>query len=40
MSNCSISVAGPINALMTDAELATFLETKIPDVIGQGYLEA
>ena len=27
-------------ALMTDAELATFLETKIPDVIGQGYLEA
>ena len=27
-------------ALMTDAELATFLETKIPDVIGAGYLEA
>jgi UDP-glucose 4-epimerase len=28
------------HALMTDAELATFLETKIPDVIGAGYLEA
>jgi UDP-glucose 4-epimerase len=27
-------------ALMTDAELARFLEEKIPDVIGQGYLEA
>jgi FlaA1/EpsC-like NDP-sugar epimerase len=27
-------------ALMSHAELATFLETKIPDVIGQGYLEA
>jgi FlaA1/EpsC-like NDP-sugar epimerase len=28
------------HALMTDAELANFLETKIPDVIGQNYLEA
>jgi UDP-glucose 4-epimerase len=28
------------DALMTHAELAEFLETKIPDVIGQGYLEA
>ncbi len=28
------------NALMSDAELANFLETKIPDVIGAGYLEA
>jgi UDP-glucose 4-epimerase len=28
------------HALMTDAELADFLETKIPDVIGQNYLEA
>lgn len=28
------------DALMTHDELATFLETKIPDVIGQGYLEA
>jgi UDP-glucose 4-epimerase len=28
------------HALMTDAELAEFLETKIPDVIGQNYLEA
>jgi len=28
------------NALMSHAELATFLETKIPDVIGAGYLEA
>lgn len=28
------------NALMSDAELAEFLETKIPDVIGQNYLEA
>jgi UDP-glucose 4-epimerase len=27
-------------ALMSHAELANFLETKIPDVIGQGYLEA
>jgi UDP-glucose 4-epimerase len=27
-------------ALMSDSELATFLEEKIPDVIGQGYLEA
>lgn len=27
-------------ALMTPAELAHFLETRIPDVIGQGYLEA
>ena len=27
-------------ALMSHDELATFLETKIPDVIGQGYLEA
>jgi FlaA1/EpsC-like NDP-sugar epimerase len=26
--------------LMSHAELATFLETKIPDVVGQGYLEA
>jgi FlaA1/EpsC-like NDP-sugar epimerase len=28
------------NALMTDEALATFLEQKIPDVIGAGYLEA
>jgi len=28
------------HALMTETELATFLETKIPDVIGQAYLEA
>lgn len=28
------------HALMSHAELATFLETKIPDVIGAGYLEA
>ncbi|NTU70903.1 MAG: polysaccharide biosynthesis protein [Coriobacteriia bacterium] len=28
------------NALMTHAELAAFLEAKIPDVIGAGYLEA
>jgi FlaA1/EpsC-like NDP-sugar epimerase len=27
-------------ALMSHEELATFLETKIPDVVGQGYLEA
>ncbi len=28
------------NALMSRADLASFLETKIPDVIGQTYLEA
>ncbi len=28
------------NALMSLSDLATFLETKIPDVIGAGYLEA
>jgi UDP-glucose 4-epimerase len=28
------------NALMSTAELADFLETKMPGVVGQGYLEA
>jgi UDP-glucose 4-epimerase len=28
------------NALMTHAELAAFLETRIPEVIGKGFLEA